>query len=135
MYITGKKMRMNEEHNYVLEKGDFFVIDDAPQEIENPIGIKVRIMADFYGVVFEAKEVCVDHVAAKIIERGVSDDAGDMVISLNWRRHKISPVTKEYAEIFINSRQLDRDFSTLDGLDSEIFEGDEDDSNFRNPSA
>jgi len=115
----------NTNDGYILEAGDFFVISDDPQTVENPIGIKINILSDFDGTVFEALSVCVDHVAAKIIERGQTDEK-DMVISLNWKRHRISPVTEEYANAIKNSRAIPN-FHGMDDFDPEMFERENDD--------
>lgn len=89
-----------------LDKDDYFVIDETPQEITNSAGAKIQILSDFDGVVFQAKEVCGDFVAAKLIERDSwESNAADLVISLNRRRYNIFPVSKQYAECIMKSRK------------------------------
>lgn len=104
--------------NFNLENGDFFVVNDRPQEIENPAGIKVSIMSDLEGAVFEALEVCGEMVAAKVVEREMKPNSKHIVISLNWRRHNVTPVTKGYADAIYNSRKLPRGFDEFeDGME------------------
>jgi hypothetical protein len=89
----------------LLEKDDYFVIDDPPQEIINKLGAKITILSDFDGLVFQALEVCGDFVAARIIERDSSENLEKfLVISLNAKRHTIYPVTQKYAESIMKSR-------------------------------
>ena len=83
------------------------MIDEPPQELTNPIGAKIKIIDDFEGLVFEAKAVDGDFVAAKIIERdswGTTEK--DLVISLNTRRYNVWVLSREYAECIMRSRGL-----------------------------
>ncbi len=89
-----------------LDKDDYFVIDEVPQEITNSAGAKIQILSDFDGLVFQAKEVCGDFVAAKLIERdSFESPIADLIISLNRRRYNIFPVTRQYAECIMKSRK------------------------------
>lgn len=108
--------------NPILEAGDFFVIDDNPQEIEDQSGLKVSVVSELYGAVFQAKEVVGEYVAARLIERGEDSSKPGVVYSINWRRHKVSIVTPSYAEAISNSRKIDQRSDFLEELEREFFE-------------
>ena len=129
-------MSIKDDGQFCLEALDFFVIDDKPQKITNQMGLEVQIVSDYEGAVFQAIEVCGEHVAARVIEREADESEKPIVLSLNWRRHNVSFVTETYAKAIMNSKKLPTNLDGFPDMDMAGFGDDmeDDDDEPRRPS-
>jgi hypothetical protein len=103
----------------IVEKDDYFVINEAPFITSDPDGLLRQHRPEFEGMVFHAKVVSYPMILAEIVERSREDGVKPLMMSLDSAsfetkneetgmvKSSLAVVSKEYGDAFRQSRKLD----------------------------